>query len=364
MCVKCFRYSCKPEAPLMGDLPRERVTPNHPFDHTGLDFAGPFLTRDSGEHGSSSGPLKAKKAPPTKNAADIHTTKSYLAVFVCFSTKAVHLEAVGSLSGPSCIAAFRRFVATRGAPVQVYSDNGTNFVGTASELAKLQEALDKKGKAGLPAIAAADHGTVWTHIPPRAPHFGGIWEAAVKSSKTHLKKVMGKSVFTFEELGTVFKQIEAILNSRPLVELSATESDFQALTPGMLVLGKQVRHLPMDVQDEMPGDMPPSGVHPAKRWAHISKITAHFWKRWIGEYLPTLQVRKKWTVERPNFKQNEMVLVAEDNVKPLQWPLARILEGFPGNDGVVRVVKVRTPQGEYQRPVVKLRKLPFDHLVV
>ena len=363
-CIKCFRYSCKSDPPLMGDLPRERVTPNHPFDHTGLDFAGPFLTRASGEYGPQSGPLKAKKATTAKNPDVPHTQKSYLAVFVCFSTKAVHLEAVGSLSGPSCIAAFRRFVATRGAPVQVYSDNGTNFVGTASELAKLEEALDKKGKAGLPAIAAADHGTVWTHIPPRAPHFGGIWEAAVKSSKGHLKKIMGKSVFTFEELSTVFKQIEGILNSRPLVELSATESDFQALTPGMLVLGKQVRHLPMDVQEDMPTNLPPVGVHPAKRWAHISKITSHFWKRWIGEYLPTLQVRKKWTAERPNFKQNEMVLLAEDNVKPLQWPLARILEGFPGNDGVVRVVKVRTPQGEYQRPVVKLRKLPLTHLDV
>ena len=127
----------------------------------------------------------------------------------------------------------------------------------------------------------------------------------------------------------------------------------------MLVLGKQVRHLPMDVQDDLPGDLPLASVHPAKRWAHISKIASHFWKRWIGEYLPTLQVRKKWTAERHNFKQNEMVLVAEDNVKPLQWPLVRILEGFPGNDGVVRVVKVRTPQGEYTRPVVKLRKLPL-----
>ena len=358
-CVRCFRYACKPDAPLMGDLPKERVTPNLPFEHTGLDFAGPFLTRATGEYGPKSGPLKAKKA---KTPQDLQTQKSYLAVFVCFSTKAVHLEAVGSLSGPSCIAAFRRFVATRGAPVQVYSDNGTNFVGTASELAKLQEALDRKGKAGIPAIAAADHGTLWTHIPPRAPHFGGIWESAVKSSKGHLKKIMGKSVFTFEELGTIFKQVEAILNSRPLVELTASESDFQALTPGMLLTGKQVRHLPLEVQGTLPPVLTLSETHPAKRWAHITKVTAHFWQRWIGEYLPTLQVRKKWTTEKPNFCANEMVLLAEDNIKPLQWPLARVLEVYPGNDGVVRVAKVRTPNGEYTRPVVKLRKLPLTHL--
>ena len=355
-CTKCYRYACKPVIPLMGDLPKERVTPNKPFDHVGIDFAGPFLTRITGEYGAKSGPLKTKKNPSTP---DLQTKKSYLAVFVCFSTKAVHLEAVGSLSGPCCIAAFTRFVATRGAPVTVYSDNGSNFIGTAGELARLKDALDKKGKEGIPAAAAAEYGTQWVHIPPRAPHFGGLWETAVKSAKSHLRKVVGKNVFTFEELSTVYKVIESCLNSRPLVELSSDQSDFQALTPAMLVCGKQIRHLPMNVQEQLPATLPITETHPAKRWAHITKTASHFWKRWYGEYLPTLQVRKKWTVEQPNFKINELVLVAEDNVKPLQWPLARILEAYPGNDGVVRVAKIQTPSGVYTRPVAKLRRLPI-----
>ena len=176
------------------------------------------------------------------------------------------------------------------------------------------------------------------------------------SAKTHLKKVVGKQVFTFEELSTVFTIIEAILNSRPLVELTSSESDFQALTPGMLVCGKQVRPLPLNIQEKLPEALSLNELHPAKRWAHITKTTAHFWKRWLGEYLPTLQVRKKWTLEKPNFQQNDMVLLAEDSIKPLHWPLARILEVYPGNDGVVRVAKVKTPHGVYTRTVVKRTK--------
>ena len=362
-CTLCYRYVCKPQAPLMGDLPKERVSPNAVFDYVGVDFAGPFFTRASGEFGPKSGPLKLKKLrqqslnPSTP--VETPTTKSYLALFVCMSSKAVHLELVGSLSGPCCIAAFRRFAARRGAPIQVFSDNGSNFIGTSRELERLQEALDKKGKDSLPAVAAT-YGSTWVHIPPRAPHFGGLWESAVKSAKTHLKKIVGKQVFTFEELSTVFTIIEAILNSRPLVELTSSESDFQALTPGMLMCGKQVRPLPLNIQENLPEALSLNELHPAKRWAHITKITAHFWKRWLGEYLPTLQVRKKWTVEKPNFQQNDMVLLAEDSIKPLHWPLARILEVYPGNDGVVRVAKVKTPHGVYTRPVVKLRKLPMS----
>ena len=327
-------------------------------DHVGIDFAGPFVTKVSVD--SRSAVAKRTKAPVLKpSTSDVtSTTKSYLALFVCLATKAVHLEAVGSLSGPCCIAAFRRFVARRGAPVQVYSDNGSNFIGTARELERLEEALDKKGKEGIPAVAAT-LGTSWVYIPPRSPHFGGLWESAIKSAKLHMKKVMGRNVYTYEELSTIYTLIESILNSRPLVELTSNQSDFQALTPGMLLCGKQTRHLPMNVQESPPEVLDLCEIHPAKRWAHINKTASHFWKRWVNEYLPTLQVRKKWTAESPNHQVNELVLLAEDNIKPMQWPIARILEVYPGNDGVVRVVKVKTPNGEYKRPATKLRRLPM-----
>ena len=129
-CTTCSRFTCKPTYPLMGDLPKQRVDiPKRAFQDTGLDFAGPFLCKG---HGRSS-------------------IKAYLAIFVCFASRAVHLEAVSDLSTPACIAALRRFVSRRGCPVAIYSDNGSNFVGAQSEITTLQQILRREHEKSLQA---------------------------------------------------------------------------------------------------------------------------------------------------------------------------------------------------------------------
>ena len=371
-CVKCHRYVTSSSAPLMGDLPKERVTISDPWDSTGVDFAGPFNVRAYADAPTTH--HDAAKVKPTakkrKNAVKViqrvpricETKKAYMAIFVCFSSKAVHIEAVGDLSTASCIAAFNRFTARRGKPKRIFSDNGTNFVGSRNEIDALQAALaKKKGSDSLPNNYASK-GVEWLHIPPRAPHFGGLWEAAVKSAKTHLKKVVGSNVLTFEELQTIFCQVEAIMNSRPLVQMSTSDTDYTALTPNMLITGKQHEHLPLDSQSAEPAfpSALPLKDYPQRRWRYMSKLTAHWWSRWIAEYLPTLQTRTKWRGENPgNWEIGELVLIAEDNMPPMYWPLARLTAVHTGNDGHIRAVRVRSPTGEYTRPVVKLRKLPF-----
>ena len=89
-------------------------------------------------------------------------------------------------------------------------------------------------------------------------------------------------------------------------------------------------------------------------------ITLDFWKRWYSEYLTTLQPRKKWTREKDNLKEGDLVLIADDDVPPLQWPLARIITIYTGNDDLCRAVKIKTAEGIYKRPIVKLRKLPIS----
>ena len=369
-CTSWFKYVTTPHTPPMGDLPSERVTMSNPWDHTGVDFAGPFHVRAyvdaaTTEHDAVAQHKPQKKRGRPKKTEETQrvprkceTRKAYMAIFVCFASKAVHIEVVGDLPTASCMAAFTRFTARRGKPLRMYSDNGTNFVGSRNEVESLQAALAKSKHAeSLPNKFAAT-GMDWVHIPPRAPHFGGLWEAAVKSSKMHLKKVLGSSVVTFEELSTIFCQIEAIMNSRPLVAMSANDTDYTALTPAMLITGKHHDHLPIDAQ-QLPSRPPPMNDYPQKTWKFMTKLTAQWWSRWVAEYLPTLQTRSKWRSETPGIWQiGDLVLVAEDNLPPMHWPLARITALHTGNDGHIRAVRIKSPQGEYTRPIVKIRRLP------
>ena len=157
-CVTCFRFNCGPTQQLMGDLPSSRIeAPERAFSCVGLDFAGPLTFRCGSD-----------------------SVKGYAAVFVCFASKAVHLEAVSSLtSSDAMVAALRRFIARRGCPGQIVSDNATNFVGARRELEKMVKDCAQK----------YSH-IEWHFIPPRSPNFGGLWEAAVKSMKHHLRRVM------------------------------------------------------------------------------------------------------------------------------------------------------------------------------
>jgi hypothetical protein len=216
----------------------------------------------------------------------------------------------------------------------------------------VKEALDKV----FPALAAECMIT-WNTIPQGSPHMGGLWEAAVKSTKLHLKKVMGKTQLTFEEFATLMCDIEAILNSRPLVAMSNDPKDLRALTPNMLLTGKPFMSMPLPEDTDLASS--DFSMHPAKRWAHVSNLAANFWRRWRKEYVTTLQPRVKWAQEERSLKPGELVLVTDERDPPLKWPLGRILNIFTGNDDVSRCALVKTVHGERKRPTCKLRLLPI-----
>ena len=331
LCKRCSRFALPKPSQLMGDLPEERITQARPFTNTGIDFAGPFTTKD--------GPRK--------------TSKSYLAIFVCFATKAVHLEAVSALTKDACLAAIRRFIARRGKPNCIYSDNGTNFVGARNELAAMEGLLSDTDNQDSLKHYAATQGMNWVMIPPRAPHFGGLWEAAVKSAKKHLRKVIGLTVLNFEELTTVFTQVEAVLNSRPLIPLSSDPNDLEALTAGHFLIGAPLTALPETFKENT--------TSPLQRWKLVQSLCQQFWKRWHKEYLSTLQQRFKWKTEQPVIAPGDLVFVAEDNLPPLQWALGRVVETYLGNDKLARVAKVLTNGRTLMRPIVKLRRLPMEN---
>lgn len=331
-CVTCFRQKAQVSKQIMGNLPAPRVTQSSAFSNVGVDFAGPITTKSYHGRGSKRG-------------------KSYIAVYVCFATKAVHLEAVSSLSTESFIACFKRFCGRRGRPTNVYSDNGTNFVGARRHLTEVQKMFNLQVHRDELSKFSLSFGTEWNFNPPAAPHFGGLWESTVKSVKFHLKRVLGNSVLTFEELSTVLAEIEACLNSRPLCQLSADPQDLCPLTPAHFLIGQ-----PLTTISEP--DRGSRAVNQLDRWAFVKKLNGDFWKRWHKEYLATLQPRKKWFNPDDNMKIDDLVVIKEENLPPGQWVLGRVVKVHPGRDGRVRVVTVKHKGGQFQRPIHKLCKMP------
>ncbi|XP_070529999.1 uncharacterized protein [Cardiocondyla obscurior] len=138
--------------------------------------------------------------------------------FLCFCTRAVHVELVSDYTAEAFLAAFRRFISRRGLPQSIYSDCGTNFAGAKAELRRLFKAGNKESSSIFRALR--EEQIQWPFNPPVTPHFGELWEAAVKSVKHHLRRVIGESTLTFEEMTTFLTEVEAYLNSRPLFPLS------------------------------------------------------------------------------------------------------------------------------------------------
>lgn len=334
-CIPCFRANPRPLVAQMGDLPTARVVPSYPFCNTGVDYAGPFLLKDS--------KFRNKKI-----------LKCYICVFVCFATKAVHLELATELTTASFIAAFKRFTARRGICQNLYSDNGTQFVGANNELANIYSLL--KSSEIQDYLVLSD--MQWHFIPSRSPHFGGMWEAAVKSVKQHLKRILNDTKLNYEEFYTFLVQVEGVLNSRPLTALTDDPNDFEALTPGHFLIGRALNAVPEPDVSQTPSNR-------LANYAHLQKLVQHFWSRWSCDYLHTLHQRYKWKLRtKVEDLLGSLAIIKEDGLPPLQWRLGRIVSLHPGSDSVVRVVGLKTKNGIIKRSVVKICPLPKDQNIV
>lgn len=217
-CNRCYRFKAKPLQQLMGDLPSSRVTPSRTFSHSAVDYAGPIG-------------IEMRKGPGKPIFF-----KGYVSIFVCMATRAIHLELVGDLTSDAFISAFKRFVSRRGHVSDVYSDNGSNFVGAVEIMSESHRLAMMDTEIQFSELMAAD-GVTWHFSPPSAPHFNGLAESGVRSMKYHLRRIVGTTSLTFEELYTVLCQIEAVLNSRPISALTDDFSDFTVLTPGHFLMG-------------------------------------------------------------------------------------------------------------------------------
>ncbi|XP_053697263.1 uncharacterized protein LOC128744354 [Sabethes cyaneus] len=290
-CLRCSRVKPATMRQFMAELPASRVTAAKAFSTTGVDYFGPIYIR-----------------PGYRRTA----VKAYVSVFVCFTTKAVHLELVGNLSTACFIQALRRFVARRGFCSSIHSDNGTNFVGARNQLKELMENL---------------------------------------KSKHHLLRVLGEIPVSYEDMLTTLTQVEACLNSRPLTQLTDDPNDLEPLTPGHFLVGDSLQAVPDTDFTNVPANR-------LNHWQAVQKKVQDFWRRWRVEYLTQLQGRSKRWQPPVAVEPGKLVVIQEDNVPPIRWRMGRIQHTHPGADGVVRVVTLKTAKGVFQRPVEKICLLP------
>ena len=333
-CVTCRKCRPRTQHQFMAELPAQRVTASPPFTHCGMDFAGPFTIK-----------LGRVRKPVEVEA--------HICVFVCMATKAVHLEVVSDVSTPAFEAALQRFISRRGCPQHLYSDNGGNFVGARNKINRLYSFLqDKKTDEDVQHFLATHHNIVWHNIPPFSPHMGGLWEAAVKGMKTHLKRVMGTTKFTFEELTTITCRIEACLNSRPLLPLTSHNPDgLLTLTAGHFLMNKTPTIYPED-------PTPLNNLQLLRKWNLCQAVVQQFWTRWSKEYLNSLQARTKWQSTTTNLQADDIVAIRpRGKFIPSHWPIGRVIRTLPGKDDRVRVVDLQTASGTLQRAVTQLALL-------
>ncbi|XP_073961416.1 uncharacterized protein [Choristoneura fumiferana] len=315
-CVRCRRWKKKPIQPQTGDLPLERLDHHkRPFTHVGLDYFGPILVT-----------IYRRKE------------KRYVALYTCLTTRALHLEVVNSLSSDAAIMSLRRFIARRGSPTTIFSDNGTNFVGASRELRCLHDDSVRE--------YATNHKIVWRFIPPASPFMGGAWERLVRTVKTALGSCLTNQTIKEDVLITLLLEAEAIINSRPLTYISSSPDSPEAITPFHFILGSS---------SVVPWTSSLTDADLLRRcdWRRTLRLADKFWARWLHEYLPTLRPRGP-TNNIVNLGEGDVVLIADSNLPRGLWPLGRVAKVYLGPDGAVRVADVCTRGGTLRRPARKL----------
>ena len=316
-CISCRRLHGSTMQQKMSDLPKDRVVSDEPaFVRVGVDYFGPFN-------------VKYRRG----------TAKRYGCLFTCLSTRAVHIEIAHSLTSDSFLMALHRFIARRGRPEKLWSDNGTNFVSANRELEEEIQQLDTTSTRS----EMLSLGIEWVFNPPHAPHMGGAWERLIRSVKVLLKNLVGDRLLSDEELLSYMCEVEKILNDRPLTRMGDDPKDDTPLTPNHLLL--------------LRGNtcVSPTDTNPVRRrWKAIQQIANTFYSRFVAEYLPTLQTRIKWTDEKNNLKKNDVVLVSGEGEPRGQWPIGIVEEVETSSDGLVRAATVRCGKTSKRRPIHKL----------
>ncbi|XP_028414391.1 uncharacterized protein LOC114537541 [Dendronephthya gigantea] len=325
-CYGCKRFTTTAIVkPMPGDLPKDRTTGGTAFEVIGTDFAGPIRYKRSNKRES----------------------KSYLVIFSCSLSRAVHLELMRNLETTSFIPCFKRLVARRGRPRTIYSDNGTTFVKASKWLKQIRN--DERVQGLL-----QQYDVSWKFNLSRAPWWGGQFERLIGVVRNAMYKVIGGATLTWSELIDVLLDVEIQINRRPL---SYMEDDVElpALTP-CTFLFQRTSELP----ESEPWRIDDEDLR--KRAKYLTTCKNSLWRRWQREYLTALRERHSLVHKTQKYEVSEgdAVIVKTDDKNRGKWPLAIVVKLFPGSDGRTRAVQLKTKNGVIERPVQHLYPLELQ----
>ena len=316
-CWGCKRFRTKAfQSPAPGNLPNTRTTGTTPYQVIGVDFAGPIRYR---------GKSKAAK-------------KAYLALYGCSLTRGVYLDVLQSLEIEDFIISLKRFVARRGRPRLIYSDNGATFKAAAKWLKGAQHS--EKFNDYL-----AQHSITWQFNLSRAPWWGGQIERLIGLFKNAFYKTIGNATLRWSELEELVLDVEIALNNRPL---SYVEDDLQQplLTPNSML-------------NLNPNDLPSLEPHQIanmdlrKRARYLARCKEMVWSRWSKEYVRNLreQHRRAGGKQTPHPSVGDMVIMKGDAKNRNQWKLGVVEDLIKGRDGITRGAKIKTSNGVLERAI-------------
>lgn len=316
-CMRCRRMNAKPVVTATAPLPLDRIDDVEVFQNVGVDLAGPFMLRNG--------------------------KKTWMVIFTCAVYRAVSLDLVDSLSTSAFVKCLEVFIGKYRRPSIIYSDNGTNFRGTDNLFRKLDWSLIQEAETCKP--------ITWKFNPPSGPWWGGWWERIIRTIKDLMTRSIGKGSLSRVEFATILKDIQEILNDRPLTYISEKTEDLEPLTPNLFLKPHGISRFPEGILLE--------GDKLRIRFKFLETLRKELKQRFQKEYLSLLVSKSRKKPSR-TVQVGELVVVGTELKKRFMWPLGRIVEVFPGKDGVTRVARVKTQDGELLRPVQRLHPLEVD----
>ncbi|XP_065664600.1 uncharacterized protein LOC136086241 [Hydra vulgaris] len=306
-CHVCRRFDSKPYIyPNSPPLPLSRVSDKYAFKYVGVDLCGPIMIKNIYESNMM--------------------YKAWIFVATCCSTRFLYLDLVPDCSAEACIRGLRRFISRFGAPLQFISDNGSNF-----------SAEETQSFTSLRRIR-------WCFNVPAAPWWGGVFERMIRTTKRVIKKVLGTSRVTYEEMTTILAEIVVTINNRPITFLYDVPGD-EPLTPNHLVFGRKLPLESANLNNLLPTDQ----FDDKQKYLHQKAILDFYWHIWKGEYLTSLRELHKSVTHRSwgfQMKVGDVVIIDDPKVPRSVWKMGIIQRLRYSNDGQVRAAEIRVISGD------------------